>query len=60
MSEKRFFKNFAEYHEYNLSGAKKLIIENHMLINPIRDYVQQTLVFTLCNNTVYFFQILKF
>ena len=24
-----------------------------MLINPICDHVQQTLVFTLCNNTVY-------
>ena len=47
MSEKRFFKNFEEYHEYNLSGVQKLIIENNILLNPIRDYVQQTLVFTL-------------
>ena len=60
MSEKRFFENFEEYHEYNLSGAKKLIIENRLLINPIRDYVQQTLVLLYVIILFIFFQILKF
>ena len=62
MSEKRFLKNFEEYHEYNLSGAKKLIIKNNLLLNPIRDYVQHTLVFVLYYNTVYFlseFEVLE-
>ena len=32
-----------------------IIIDNYILINPIRDNIQQSLVFTLSNNTAYFF-----
>ena len=62
MSEIKYFKNFKEYREYHIGDKKKLEIESYILINPIIDNIQQTLVFTLSNNTAYFlsnFEVLK-
>ena len=55
MSEIKYFKNIEEYIDYNTGDNQKIIIDNYILINPIRDNIQQSLVFTLSNNTAYFF-----
>ena len=62
MSEIKYFKNFQEYRNYHIGDKKKLEIDSYTLINPIRDNIQQSLVFTLTNNTAYFlsnFEVLK-
>ena len=55
MSEIKYFLNFKEYREYNLAGKKKLETTKYILIDSLYDNIQQVLVFTLSNNTAYFF-----
>ena len=55
MSEIKYFLNFKEYREYNLAGKKKLETTKYILIDLLYDNIQQVLVFTLSNNTAYFF-----
>ena len=60
MSEIKYFLNFKEYREYNLAGKKKLETTIYMLIDSLYDNIQQVLVFTLSNNTAYFFVIMNY
>ena len=62
MSEIKYFKNIHEYINYNIGDNKKIIVDKYISINPICDNIQQSLVFTLSNNTAYFlsnFEVLK-
>ena len=62
MSEIKYFKNIHEYINYNIGDNQKIIVDKYISINPIRDNIQQSLVFTLSNNTAYFlsnFEVLK-
>ena len=62
MSEIKYFKNIHEYINYNIGDNQKIIVDKYISINPICDNIQQSLVFTLSNNTAYFlsnFEVLK-
>ena len=54
MSEIKYFKNFQEYRNYYAFEKNKLQVQKYMIINSMRDNIQQSLVFTLSNNTAYY------
>ena len=55
MSEIIFFKNLQEYRNYYMINKNKLEIQKYMIFNSIRDNIRESLVFTLSNNTAYYF-----
>ncbi len=54
MSEIKYFKNLQEYSNYYMINKTNQKAK-YMIINSIRDNIRESLVFTLSNNTAYYF-----